>query len=288
MGSVFSGVRMRENIFENPPRRVLWGIAPTGEPHFGYILPLLVMKRLKKLGSTIVPLIANWHGYLDSRKTEWAEIEERTRHYRRWFESVGFPDAVETSAFYTKADYVELLFKASPFFKLEECLDACATTVKAPRKEQTAAEIIYTITQIIDILYLDIDCALCGEDEAPIYEYGLPVLARELGHACGGAYVRLAPGLIQNEMHASTGKMNKMTLSDSAASLREKIAGHLRGHPATAGSPPLLEFLAGPVAELMPPCEELRALQEKPAGDLTDLLTRAVVRVFDEVRSKPV
>jgi tyrosyl-tRNA synthetase len=281
-----TALRADRDIFATPPRRLLWGIAPTGEPHFGYILPLLVMKRLKKAGTQIIPLIANWHGYLDSQKTAWPEIERRTKTYREWFESVGFADAIETSDFYTKADYIELMFKSSPAFKIDDCLDACATTVKAARADQTAAEIIYTLTQIIDIVYLDIDCALCGEDEAPIYEYGLPRLKDAMGHDCTGAYVRLSPGLVDKEMHSSTPAMNKLMLSDNTASLREKIANHLRLLPAGTGSL-FPAFLCGPIAEMMPASAELDALRQPPrdAVLLAEALTRAIIRIFDEVRA---
>lgn len=288
MSTPYKYLHMDADVFAQPPKRVLWGVAPTGEPHFGYVPPLLVLRKLKTLGSQIITLVANWHGYLDSQKTQWSDIEARTQAYRNWFISVGFPDVIETSSFYVKPDYMELMFRMTPSFVVSECLDACETTVKAERGKETAAEIIYTITQIIDIEYLDIDCALCGIDEAPIYKYGLPILQRDFQRTCHGVYVPLVPGLLLPEMHASTGAANKMMLSDTHDSLIEKIANHCvfaksRGSQHSQ----LAEFILGPIAELMPPVSEIEALQGVTLADqaLPGLLVAAVERIFGEIRS---
>ena len=181
-----------------------------------------------------------------------------------------------------------LLFRASPFFKVRELLAATASTVQVASSNETCGEILYGVTQIIDVLHFDADCALCGEDEAPIYEYSLPILADRFSHRCSGAYLRMAPGLCETEMHASTAPDNKLMLSDDIKTMKRKLTAHLATLTGDPDSSPLVHYLRGPISALLPKTVEfeiLHRLPRRPALSV-DAIAAAVERVFQELRCK--
>lgn len=276
-------VRAPDGLFDRPPRRVLWGVAPTGDPHLGYLLPILVLQRLRSAGSEIVPLIANWHGYLDAGKTEWSHVQARTEVYRAWFASVGFGAVRETNEFYGTREYVELLFRASAELAVSSTLAAGGTTLRRGAGDERVADLLYVATQIIDVPFLGVDCALCGDDESPIYELGLPLVERALAHPCFGAYVAMAPGIVAPEMHASSAAENRISFGDPLAEIERKVRIHIELAPSLE-SAPLARFFAGPIADVGAVPAETKALAHaisaRDRRGVTEALTNAIAQAL--------
>lgn len=228
---------------QNTPKKILWGVAPTGDPHFGYLLPLYILKRLQEKGTEVFVLIANWHGYLDSNKTEWQEIQARTDFYKDWFKKVGFSNSIETNDFYTKPEYFSLLIKTSPYFDLDGLIACGNTTLKNKGINPTSADVYYLHTQIIDPIYLEIDTVLCAVDEAPIYVYGIDVLKKKSDSFYRGIYTDLSPAIASEEMHSSMPGSNKIMLSDTPHMVIEKIKNHFEHSEKNAVELPLYQYI---------------------------------------------
>jgi len=96
------------NLEDKPPKCILWGIAPTGDIHIGYLPYVGILNKLRKFGSNVICLIANYHAYLDSKRTDWEKIESRTKHYKGFLRAYNLGDTViESKDEYIKKSYIE-------------------------------------------------------------------------------------------------------------------------------------------------------------------------------------
>jgi len=199
------------------PKKVLWGVAPTGDPHLGYIPYIKLLKYFKSKGSEIILLIANYHGYLDSEKTKWNEIEEKTQYYKALFSKFGFTldELIETKDIYTKPDYIQRLFQFSRYLPSKSLTEFAERTLKSfYTKDYRFSDLIYVALQIYDVVYFDLDLVLCGIDEAGIYKLGLPIIKENLNKKVDFIYLPMVPGVLKEEMHASDPQDNKILLKD--------------------------------------------------------------------------
>ncbi len=208
------------------PGPVLWGVAPTGPIHLGYVPYIFILRSLSVARVHVSLLIANYHAYLDSRKSEWRDLDERTQCYRTVFARVGLANIIESKHFYMSASYIERLFQLSSFCRLDHAIAAGRGTLRSSAEETSVADAIYIATQLVDIIFLRIGTVLCGFDEAPIYSYGLPLLSREFEHQCSHIYVPSCPGVLLDEMHASDDPSNKIELEDTPARVLEQVEVH--------------------------------------------------------------
>ena len=209
-------------------KRVLWGVAPTGRPHIGYLPYLVLLTQLKQRGIEPTVLLATYHGYLDGLKSTWDEIQNRCAMYHEVFESVGI-SLVETADFYRTPEYFDALMRLSSELSVQELLNAGDSTVKCSLESSSAAEVFYTAMQVLDVAFLDADLVLCGQDEADIYRWGLPVLAKPpTSHTCSYAYLPMCPGLTSTEMHSSDDGANKLLLDDDHKTLESRLANQLK------------------------------------------------------------
>jgi tyrosyl-tRNA synthetase len=198
------------------PRRVLWGVAPTGPPHFGYAPFLGLLRHFAVHGAEIILLIANYHGFLDSRKTPLNEIRDKTRSYKKSFTDLQVPSEwlVETNLFYFEPNYFRGLMEFTAQFQIDELFHSAAGTLRsAATNKKTVGDVFYVATQIYDVAHLDVDCVLCGNDEAGIYKSGLPMLETITQKNVGVLYLPIAPGIEKDEMHSSDDPSNKLLLS---------------------------------------------------------------------------
>jgi tyrosyl-tRNA synthetase len=206
-------------------RKVLWGVAPTGPIHLGYLPYLLLLRRLQRGGAGIVVLIANYHGYLDASKSSWEDLESRTAQYRDTFTRAGFGShLMETSQFYGSEKYSAELYRISPVLSLTALRDAGRGTLERAG-DDSLANALYVATQILDPYFLQADLVLSGVDESPIYRLGLPMLRAATGFECAGAYLPMCPGLYAAEMHASDAPENKVLLFSDETTLTAQLAG---------------------------------------------------------------
>lgn len=212
---------------DTTPRKVLWGVAPTGDVCINYLPNIALLKQLKSKGSKIVILIADFHGYWDSEKTSYEKIEERVNYYEQVFKlNFGFDDSeiVKASDFYLRRDYVTMFYQYSNLFNCNGLLNSADRTLaNFNHKEYFFSDLLYVFTQIVDLVYLDIDCVICGEDESGIYKLGIPILTEKLSKNISFIYTKMIEGVINSEMHSSDSENNKVLLTDSVDVVKAKL-----------------------------------------------------------------
>jgi tyrosyl-tRNA synthetase len=201
------------------------------------------------VGTSVLVLIANFHGYLDARKTEWSSIEERTREYRDVLARAGIDDVHETADFYMSGEYFRALVELSAGLPLRDVVEAGAGTLATPVNDASVADALYVATQVLDAAFLDVDGLICGMDESPIYRFGLPLLASRTARSYEGLFLPMCPGLTKAEMHASDDTANKLLLFEPQESMRPKLSAYVARFDSELGSP-LGEYLQTVVAPL--------------------------------------
>jgi len=205
---------------------VLWGVAPTGDIHIGYLPFIAILKELKSKGIRVIIFIGDFHAYFDDCKTEFGEISDRNVYYREVFYKFGFQESEVISAndIYLKSDYVNLLFKFSNYLPYSDLLEYAGVTLRHHSdKDYRFGDLLYVATQILDIEFFDVDLLLCGTDESGIYKLGLPILKRYSGREVDYFYLKMFPGVISKEMHASDDERNKISVHESLDSITMKL-----------------------------------------------------------------
>lgn len=244
-----------EDLLRQPPRRVLWGVAPTGEPHLGYLAHLVLLQALEAMGTECIALIANYHAFLDARKTDWPALQARSDRYRAVFEAAGLELVLESRQTCMEPAYLEALFRISQRLPLAETLRSGETTLAGGAEVslagRTVADALYIATQVLDVEWFELDAVLCGEDEAPIYRFGLPHVDAARALSCRHATLPMCPGVRREEMHSSDPASNKICLSDSPERIVESLAAHALHHGQPLWQCPLGAYLSGVLAPLV-------------------------------------
>jgi tyrosyl-tRNA synthetase len=260
--------------------RVLWGVAPTGDIHLGYAAYLLLLRHLRAAGANVTLLIANYHAHMDSEKTRWEAIDERTGYYRKVFANSGFSAPLETKDFYCKAEYIKALFRISAICSLTESLSAGHGTLQASPENASVSDLLYIATQILDVHYLQVNAVVCGMDERPIYDYGLPLLKKHFGWECSHIFLPQCPGIVAPEMHSSDQEENKILLTDEPDIVLEKVElNYARSNSVF----PLLEYSTQtllPLAGLGDLAESLRTLAMTDRRSVVKELSAALSKVI--------
>lgn len=266
--------------------RVLFGVAPTGLPHLGYLPALLCLQKLRAQGCRPILLVANFHAYLDRGKATWERLDENTAAYRRAFSPFGI-EILETRAFYLEPSYTTDLLRFSAHVGVAELLKAAMTTVASGAvADASVAEVIYGLTQILDLHVLQVDLVISGMDEADIYRFGLPLVRDCFGRDVRHLYLPMCPGLGTAEMHASQADANKILLDESADGIARKLAAHRRAggrlEPLAAYCHRFLLPLAGMTAE----AELLARLEGEGSRGLEDTLGACIHQVLEHSHAR--
>lgn len=266
--SILSRNNVHHNLSTNVPKRTLWGVAPTGNIHIGYLPYVGILTQLKKFGTEVICLNANYHSYLDSIKTEWDAITDRTKYYNLFFEAFDLDtNVIESKKVYIKKSYIEGFFRFSnnlPSEKLK--LWGRRTLRRSINKDYTLGDFIYVGTQIFDVIYFDLDLLLCGEDESDIYRYSLPLLQDLSKKKYFHIYVPMIPGIYKDEMHASDDDSNKIVVHDNIETIKEKIEIYIRQCLKIKKKPLLIfmiENLILPLFDINPNRDILNVLERK-------------------------
>jgi tyrosyl-tRNA synthetase len=154
-----------------------YGTAPTGSFHIGYLVPIGKCIDLLKCKGNGTILIADYHAYLDDRKTSWEEMETKSKYYEICIKAVlgkykNKIKFVRGSEFQTGKKYIEDVFKLTALVTVKRALRAASEVCRL--KNPKVSELVYPIMQCLDVKYLKIDVAIGGIDQRHIY-----VLARE-------------------------------------------------------------------------------------------------------------
>jgi tyrosyl-tRNA synthetase len=207
-------------------KTAFWGVAPTGDIHIGYLPYVGVLKHLKKIGYKIIIFIGDYHGYLDSEKTEYSKIDERSQRYLSFFTRLGFSqdDILFAKKEYKEPQYIDELFKFSKYVELNKSLHFAERTLKSyETKETSLADGLYVLTQILDLEYFNVNLVLSGIDEAGIYRLGIPIIEKRYNRKVDYCYFPMMRGVYAEEMHSSNNEDNKILIFENKESMIPKL-----------------------------------------------------------------
>ena len=212
-------------------KAMLWGVAPTGDPHLGYLPALLTSRLLVQTGMETVLLLADFHAFLDDQKTSWEQLDERTRRYQELL-APSFSRCLRAQAEYLHPRYVTGLIQFSESVELEQAVRFGNGTLRRDSDQRRCSEVLYVLMQLFDLAYFDVGLAICGEDEAPIYR-GWEEVSSRSSHNDGVKfmYVPMCPGVEEPEMHASSTATNRVNLDSG----REEVEAALERNVQLAG-----------------------------------------------------
>lgn len=258
---------VNHNLSESIPKRGLWGVSPTGSLHLGYLPYIGFLTQLKKFGTNLILLIADYHAYMDSEKTRWRELSEKTHYYYNFFEAFGFKkETVVLSNVYTRKFYVDNFYRFSRNLPTEDLIKYAGTTLKCYfTKDYRFSDFLYVATQVYDVFYFDADLILSGLDESGIYKLGLPIVDKIRGKETFYTYFPLIPGIYKEEMHASDDKSNIIVVHEEIDIIKEKIRSYLH-HCLDMKIKPTLIYM---IEDFILPLFNM-----KPDNDIIDILKR--------------
>ena len=207
-----------EEISKTRQLRFYWGTAPTGQPHLGYVFPLIQIARMIKAGMHCTILFADRHAALDNNKTEWSKLDARTEFYTILIkailqkagadlESIRF---VKGSDFQRTPTYTDDLLRLSTCVTVKQAQKATVEVIKK-NKNPPLSNLIYPLMQALDEIYLETDFEFGGIDQRNIFMFALENL-KSLGHNKNRSYA-------MNPIIPSLSKSGKMSASDSKSKI---------------------------------------------------------------------
>lgn len=203
--------------------KYVWGVAPTGPPHIGYLPHIFILKELINIGIKPTIIIADLHTFLSSQEPE-EEIQKKSDSYVNCFKSFGLVDGKVDYAFgrnfHLSKEYIKLLFRLSNHAVVDQC-DQVSKSYSIPGPPTISTQIC-TLMQILDNFYFKAHIAQCGDDEAPIFNYGRKLL-KGWNYNYAGIYTKIIHDTENNKMGAS--KPNyQISLLDNYEQISRKIA----------------------------------------------------------------
>lgn len=255
------------------PPHIFWGAAPTGEPHFGYLATLLAIRLAASVGFHTTLFVADYHGYLDDEKSQWETLFESRQAYAATL-APSFDQTLYGYTEYRTPEYMDGLLRFSRHLSVSEALRSGDGTLRRGLDDRSTAELLYVLMQLYDLQHFEVDVAICGQDESPIYEaWDRLRSGRGILRDSAFLYMPMCPGVEEPEMHASSPQSNRIGLHAEATEIQEKFARHVRLHSEfDARDSPLVRFvdrvilplvvgLAPNVAEDRPAAEDARYVE---------------------------
>ncbi|KAK6529514.1 hypothetical protein TWF281_008685 [Arthrobotrys megalospora] len=248
---------------------IFWGVAPTGRPHIGYLVPFVKIAELIEAGVEVKVLLADLYAFLVNYKHRQSLVAHRREYYRfalsAVFEAItGLPASTiqfhQETSFATTSNFVNDAYELLSFTSLEAARspndELANTTMLSP--------LMVPIIQALDERYMDCDFQLGGLDQAGYYVYGDKYLP-EIGHMKRHAHImnKMLPGLTGTKMSASDPK-SKIDLLDPPETVHRKIM-EASCDSRTAKDNPILALLE----VVLVPISRLRLYQSPRTGPNT-------------------
>ncbi|MHA2375932.1 MAG: tyrosine--tRNA ligase [Candidatus Thorarchaeota archaeon] len=236
---------IKQILKDKPNFNFYYGTAPTGPFHFAYMIQFNKLAQLAEIGGNGTILIADYHAYLDDRKTSFEQMELRSKYYEECIRGVLGPQVkklkfVRGSTYQHEKDYVEDLYKISGKVTTTRAKRAASEVVRM-RGDAKVSELLYPLLQILDVKYLEADITVGGIDQRNIYMLGRELL--ETIEYQKGAYIfmPLLPSLKGggSKMSASD-PLSHIRVTDNPESIKSTIkkaycpAGDLELNPITS------------------------------------------------------
>ncbi|EGX50054.1 hypothetical protein AOL_s00076g405 [Orbilia oligospora ATCC 24927] len=257
---------IKDVLHEKVHPDIFWGVAPTGRPHIGYLVPFVKIAELVEAGVEVKILLADLYAFLVNYRHSRSLVASRREYYRfaltAVFETIsGLPASTiafhQETSFSVSPDFINDVYELLSYTSLGEARspneELATTTMLSP--------LVVPIVQALDERYMDCDFQLGGLDQAGYYVYGDKYLPK-IGHKKRHAHImnKMLPGLTGTKMSASNPK-SKIDLLDPPEIVYQKI---MEAHcdSSTANDNPILALLK----IILVPIGRLRLEQSARAG----------------------
>jgi tyrosyl-tRNA synthetase len=177
---IVTTAELKELIQNRESFNFYYGTAPTGPFHIGYLIPLGKIVDLVNSNGKGTVLIADYHAYLDDRKTPWEELSIRSEYYKKcieltlgdYSEKIKF---VHGSEFQSRKEYIEDVFKLTSTITFKRAIRAASEVVRIA-EEPRISSALYPIMQTVDVKHLGAEVVVGGIDQRHIYMLSREVL----------------------------------------------------------------------------------------------------------------
>ncbi len=213
---VVTGDEIRQVLEDKPNFNFYYGTAPTGPFHYAYLIPFNKLIQLSELGGKGTILLADYHAYLDDRKTSFELMDLRSKYYEECIRGVMGNYAknfefVRGSSYQHKRDYVEDLYQIAGRVSTTRAKRAASEVVRM-KGDAKVSELLYPLLQILDVKYLEADITVGGIDQRNIYMLGRELLETVAYQKGSYIFMPLLPSL--------KGGGSKMSASDPLSHIR--------------------------------------------------------------------
>ncbi|KAE8137245.1 Nucleotidylyl transferase [Aspergillus pseudotamarii] len=248
---VVSDGRIKKKLQEGRKVAGYWGTAPTGRPHFGYMVPLVKVAECVAAGCDVTIYLGDSYAYLVNYDVSQDVVAHRTQYYRFLIGSILRAIGVDMS----KITFVaESIYTSTPPF----CKDLARMLVHSSQEdikmvglEVTTAHmmspLLCPVYQALSEVYIGGDFQLGGEDQLGMFAYADKVLPRIGYEPVSHLANVIVPGLHKGKMSSSALAATKIEWLDSPDTIKEKLEGiswaELDGPAATAVLPMLQHCL---------------------------------------------
>jgi tyrosyl-tRNA synthetase len=177
---------LREKLERGEKLKGYIGYEPSGIVHVGWLVWIYKVRDMVEAGVDFRVLEATWHAFINDKLGGDMElIRGAARVVRRVMEAAGVPvervKFVDAEELASDKEYWGLLLRAAKRATLARVKRAL--TIMGRRAEEAETDfskLIYTLMQVTDIFYMDLDIALGGMDQRKAH-----MLARDIAEKLG-------------------------------------------------------------------------------------------------------
>lgn len=142
LAEVIGQSQLQRKIDNGKSINAYWGTSPTGEPHLGYLVPIIKIRDMINIGWTVTILLADVHSYMDEGAEVYSKTEYRTKYYefviKSLLELVGVKEdqysVVLGSSYQFDRRYSGDLYKFTAMIGIRDAQKAGSEVVKASKK----------------------------------------------------------------------------------------------------------------------------------------------------------
>ncbi|KAK6339765.1 hypothetical protein TWF718_009159 [Orbilia javanica] len=260
---------IKNTLREKKMPKLFWGVAPTGRPHIGYLVPFVKLAEAVEAGLETKILLADIYAFLVNFKYPLQVVEHRTNYYKyalgALFEAINGRPASSLqfhpqSAHCTTKEYTLDLFKV---LSLTSQADARSPNDEL-RNTKMLSPLICPLLQALDEPWMKCDFTLGGLDQAGYFDYTGGILSK-IGYndKCGHLLNQMLPGLRGTKMSASDPR-SKIDLLDDPETVCDKISNSIC-QPGMVEDNPILALLK----VVLVPISRLRLARRSAKADDT-------------------
>lgn len=283
-------------LSENEHPRIYWGTAPTGKPHCGYLVAMAKLADFLKADCTVVVLLADLHGFLDSKPTE-EVLHHRVKYYSMVVKAMLTALGVPTEKLEFRigrdhqltGDYTMDLFRMSNIVSVNDSRRAGTEVVKQTENPALAG-LIYPLMQALDEEYLKVDIQFGGIDQRKIFvlaeEFLPPLGYKKRAHLMNP----MVPGLTQGGKMSASDPNSKIDLVEDPAVVKKKISKAFAAPGVVEGNGLIgfVEYVVLPVADIRDGAPKFEINRdEKWGGPLTYTNIEDLKRDYAEEKLSP-